>query len=150
MKLFDMSAPIILLGAALATEVHTNVHTQTHNQLSAPVVTVLSGQSGLGVGGHAHFGGIGSLEAHYGLSRGYSEWTYSLLPKFGLSVADHFRELPQTLQFSMGLQALVSYQNYVLGMEYWHLSNGDMLGLAWSDKPNIGLDVLVVQAGYQF
>lgn len=146
----ELSSAVLLAGAMLATEVRTNVASDTYSQLDTPLVTFLSSREGFGYGLKATPAKMGAIEAHYAISTQQGEWAYSVLPKFGLSYADGYHELPQTVQFSMGLQGLVSYGHVVVGLEYWHQSNGDGLGLAFSDKQNIGLDIITLQTGWRF
>lgn len=146
----EMSSVVLLVGAMLASEARTNVASDTYNQLAQPVVTVLSSREGFGVGVKVSPARLGAIEGHYALTYQHNDWAYSLLPKFGVSYADNVKELPQTVQFSMGMQGLVSYRSVVAGVEYWHMSNGDSLHMAWSSKQNIGLDLIVLQVGYQF
>lgn len=146
----ELSSAVLLAGAMLASEARTNVASDTASRLDAPLVTWLSSRDGFGIGAKATPAGIGAIEGHYAISTQRGAWAYSLLPKFGLSYADGYHELPQGAQFSMGLQGLVSYHHFVIGLEYWHMSNGDGLGLGLSDGQNIGLDLAVIQAGWQF
>jgi len=147
----ELSAGVLLLGLLSATELHTNVSSDTYQKLSrGPALTWLSDRRGLGMGINAAAAGLASVDAHYSVSHETGPYVYTLSPFFGLSGAYQFHELPQGIQFSMGLQGLVSYRAMTLGVQYWHMSNGSALGLALTDVQNIGLDLLSVQLGYSY
>jgi hypothetical protein len=146
----ELSSIALLLGAMVASEARTSVAPATEARLTQPLLTVLTLSPGWGVGLKGSPVGLGALEGHYSLDSVQGDWAYRLVPKFGMSYADGMKELPQQVQFSMSLQGLVSYSHYVAGVEYWHMSNGSALGLNWSEGQNIGLDLFVLQGGYQF
>lgn len=146
----ELASAVILVGAMLATEARTNVASDTYNQLAQPVVTLLSSRDGWGVGVKVSPARLGAVEAHYAMTGRGGDWAFSMLPKFGLSVADGVKELPQGVQFSMGLQGLISYRTMTIGVEYWHMSAGSAIGLAVTDKQNIGLDIIALQTGWTF
>ena len=147
----EMSTAILLLGAVTATELRTNVSHSTYQRLqSQPVASWLSHTKGLGIGINASTAGIGSVDAHYTLRGDQGPWMLGLSPFLGISYAYQLHELPQQVQFSMGLQGLVAYEHYTMSLQYWHMSDGDALGLAWSPRENIGLDLLTLQAGINY
>jgi len=139
-------APIALAGYLYASEVTTNVSKRTeHTTGQGAVATVLTCDRGLGLGVKGATNGLYAVEAHYGLKGELGSFSASLLPKAGLSYTDHtVKELPQTLQFSVGAQLLLGFEHYRAGVELWHLSNAGMT------QPNIGLNMVVIQAGWEF
>jgi hypothetical protein len=147
----ELASTVLLIGSLVATEARTNISHNTYERLlDNTVVSVLSNRDGFGVGANLSLARIGSIDAHYTVSMQSGSWAVSLSPFFGASYADSIRELPQTVQFSMGLQGLASYQSAVVSLQYWHMSCGSAIGLAWTDKQNIGLDLFALQAGWAF
>lgn len=139
-------APLVLLG--LATTMNVNALGHTHNSTNAngEMVEVMTCEKGIGMDLKASTAGLYGLGLQYGLTV-YEDLKFSVtvLPKAGLSYTDKPRkELPLTGQFEVGAQILVGYEDFRVGLEYWHLSNAGLR------QPNIGLDMLVVQTGWRF
>lgn len=135
-------APLILMGHMLTIE--TPWHQVKENQ-DGQVVEAMTCDKGLGFDVKASTSGFYGFGAQYGFKWEGEAWSFTFLPKAGLSYVDHpVYELPQRTQFEVGAQALVEYKRFVMGVEYWHLSNAGMT------KPNIGMDFLILQTGWRF
>ncbi len=144
--------PVVLMGYMLATDWHISPtkHTQT-DVPDAGFLEVMSCETGLGAGVKVSSSGFYGVDMQYGLTWHKEGFTASFIPKLGLSAVDHaVIELPQGVQFGLGAQILLGYGRYRAGLELWHLSNGSALGLAVTDKPNIGLNLPIVQIGMVF
>lgn len=135
-------APLVLMGYALTMQ--TSWH---HSEnVNAHMIEVQTCEKGLGMDAKASTAGLFGLGLQYGFTLVESEkFSLTFLPKAGLSYTTVPRsELPMTGQFEVGAQFLVGYEDFRVGLEYWHLSNAGL------QKPNIGLDMLVVQTGWRF
>ena len=154
MRLYECClAPVLLVGALLSTNVHISTPSKNQTQVDhAGILQALSGETGPGIGLKASTNGLFGLDLHYGLTwQPNQSWSLSMLPKLGISAtANEINELPQYVQFGLGLQILAGYEEYRLGLELWHLSNGSALGLNVSDRPNIGLNLPLLTIGKVF
>jgi len=135
-------APVILLAYALTMQTAAG----TNSNVNGYVAEVQTCSRGLGIDVKASTAGLYGLGLQYGIPivtvHGV---TLTVLPKAGLSgSSEPRRELPMGGQFEVGAQALLEYHKFVIGLEYWHLSNGGL------KSPNIGLDLLLFQTGYKF
>lgn len=147
----ELASTALLIGTLVATEARTNISHDTYTRLlNDTVISGLSNRQGFGLGANLSLARLGSMDLHYTVSIERGPWATSLSPFFGLSYADKIPELPQTVQFSMGIQGLVSYRSAIMSVQYWHMSNGSALGLALTEKQNIGLDLFILQAGWTF
>jgi hypothetical protein len=110
------------------------------------VVEIQSCESGLGLHGRIQTAGLYGLGLHYGFTKEIDDhWRVTFQPRAGLSYTGEARyELPATHQFELGAQLLVGYDQFRVGIDYWHLSNAGLV------KPNIGLDMIGVVAGWAF
>lgn len=100
-----------------------------------------------GLGGHVKgtSSGLYALGIHYGFTGEMGNFSATFQPRMGLSATDHTnRNLPQTVQFEVGLQFLVGYEQYRIALDYWHLSNAGVT------QPNIGMDMLGILGGITF
>ena len=135
-------APLILAGYMLTLQPN-QYHTSNVDGAS---VEVQSCEVGLGAHVKAVSSGLLGAGLHWGwqvVQEG--PWSLTVQPKAGLSYTTTPRwELPATGQFELGLGVLVGYEDWRVGVEYWHLSNA---GLA---KPNIGLDMVGLTVGQRF
>lgn len=150
MKVRELStlclAPIALVGYLTASEVTTKVSDRTqHTTGEGALLELMTCDRGWGAGLKASTNGLYAIDAHYGVKGTAGPWSISLLPKGGISVTDHtVKELPQTVQFSVGAQLLAGYESFLVGAELWHLSNAGLTA------PNIGLNMVAVQIGWRF
>jgi hypothetical protein len=135
-------APVLLLGYALTME--TSWHKTTN--VDGVVIEAMTCEKGLGMDFKASTAGLYGLGLQYGLTVFEGEkFSLTFLPKAGLSYSSVQRkEIPMQGQFEVGAQFLGGYENYRMGLEYWHLSNAGL------QEPNIGLDMLVIQTGWRF
>ena len=146
-------APVLLAGALFSTDVHFSTHSKNKTELDhAGIVQVMSCETGPGIGLKASTNGLYGLDLQYGLTyKPNATWSLSVIPKLGLSATSQaVKELPQYVQFGLGLQLLMGYDEYRIGLEVWHLSNGSALGLNVSDRPNIGLNLPLLTIGKVF
>lgn len=154
MKLYEFClVPVLLAGVLFSTDVHFSTHSKNKTELDhAGIVQVMSCETGPGIGLKASTNGLYGLDLQYGLTwQPAASWSLSVLPKLGLSAtSQEVKELPQYVQFGLGIQLLVGYEEYRLGLEVWHLSNGSALGLNVSDRPNIGLNLPLLTIGKVF
>ena len=139
-------APIALVGYLYASDMTTHVSKATQEHTGqGTIVSLLSSDSGWGMDVKASTNGLYAVDVQYGLKAETGPWSIAVLPKAGVSVTDHpVRELPQTVQFSVGAQVLGGYDHLRVGVELWHLSNAGMT------SPNIGLNMVALQAGWRF
>jgi len=144
-------APVALAGYLSATDFHFKA-TKHHTSIGdSAAVELMTCETGAGLGVKASSNGLFGLDLQYGLTWKGEQWSLSFIPKFGLSAtASPVQELPQGVQFGLGAQILFGYDHYRIGIELWHLSDGSALGLNVSDKPNIGLNLPIIQVGYAF
>lgn len=141
MKLRVCLAPVVLIGYMMSME--TSWHQTT--DVSAPMLEVQTCERGFGLDAKASSAGFYGLGSQYGFQWQSSDWSLGLIPKAGLSYVDHPEpSLPLRTQFELGLQVLGGYQQTRIGLEYWHLSNAGLR------SPNIGMDFLILQAGWAF
>ena len=146
-------APVLLAGALFSTDVHFSTPSKNKTEIdNAGVVQAMTCETGPGIGLKASTTGLYGLDLQYGLTyKPNATWSLSVLPKLGLSATHQaVKELPQYVQFGLGIQLLLGYEEYRLGIELWHLSNGSALGLNVSDKPNIGLNLPLLTIGKVF
>lgn len=136
-------APLILVGYALTMHMQP---VRKPADVSAPVVEVQTCERGAGLALKASGAGLFGLSAQYGVPLYTGERaSVTLSPKMGLSYAsENYRELPMRGQFEVGAQLLLGWDQFRVGVEYWHLSNAGL------QQPNIGLDMLIVQTGWAF
>ena len=103
------------------------------------------------LGAHLKGGEAGWIAGglHYGFTWHPAEqWALTLQPKFGLSYSNHIHHLNhvrQITKFELGIGAMVTYQHFIIGVGYTHMSNGQ--GFVPS---NIGADLGEFSAGYSF
>lgn len=139
-------APVILIGLLSTIIMPThggNITPASH--FTSGVFEAQTCQQGLGVNARATGTGIYSVGAQYGFYTERGAWSASLTPSVGGSyVSRDYYELPSRTNFSLSLQALIGYERYRVGVEYWHLSNGGTRG------QNIGLDLMSALAGVTF
>jgi hypothetical protein len=112
---------------------------------NGPILEVQSCERGLG--GHVKVTsrGLYAVGFQYGLGTELGPVSVTLQPRMGFSATDHTnRNLPQGVQFEVGLQFLIGIEQYRLALDYWHLSNAGIT------DPNIGMDLLGVLVGYAF
>ena len=153
MKLYELClTPVLLIGMLSTVELHSHVSKQTQQTAGhGAMLEVLTCAQGLGMGLKTSSNGLHAIEGIYGMQRQLGAFSVGLIPKIGASFTSHeVKELPQEVQFSLGLQFLLGYERLRVGLEYWHMSNGSALGLNVSDKPNIGLDLVSIQTGFSF
>lgn len=153
MKLYEFCiAPVVLAGLLLSTNLHVSTSSKNKTEVdNAGVVQVMTCETGLGVGAKASTNGLYGLDLQYGITYNAGSYTLSAIPKLGLSAtSQEVKELPQYVQFGLGVQFLLGYEEYRVGVELWHLSNGSALGLNVSDKPNIGLNLPLLTIGKVF
>lgn len=135
-------APVVLLGYALTMQT-ANHKTAT---VDGVVLEAMTCEKGLGLDAKVSSAGLYGFGLQYGIPLvETSPITLTFLPKGGLSYTSVERkELPATAQFEVGAQFLLGYEQFRVGLEYWHLSNAGM------QEPNIGLDMLIIQTGWRF
>lgn len=147
MKLYDLClAPVILAGVVSLSDVTTKVSKHTARTTGqGELIQVMTCDKGWGLDAKAATSGLYAIDLQYGAKLELGKFSLNLIPKGGISYTDHtVRELPQTVQFSVGAQFLVGYDHYRAGIELWHLSN------AGFTAPNIGLNVIAITAGWSF
>ena len=144
--------PVLLAGLLVATDLHLTKESKDKTDIgNAAIVQAMTCESGLGVGVKASTNGLYGIDLQYGLTWHNERYTVSFIPKLGLSAtSNEVKELPQYVQFGLGAQVMLGYEDYRLGLELWHLSNGSALGLNVSDKPNIGLNLPLLTIGKVF
>jgi hypothetical protein len=132
----------MLMGYALT--VQTPFH-KTAN-VDGVVIEAMTCEQGIGLNAKASSAGLFGFGLQYGLPLlENTPVTLTVLPKAGLSYTTIERkELPMTGQFEVGAQLLAGYGKFRAGLEYWHLSNAGL------QDPNTGLDMLILQTGWQF
>lgn len=153
MKLYELClTPILLAGMLLATDLHITTQSKDKTDIgNAGVIQAMTCETGIGMDIKASNNGLYGLDAQYGITYKQGNLSVSFIPKLGLSITDHYvKELPQGVQFGLGAQVLLGYERYRVGMELWHMSNGSALGLNFSDKPNIGLNLPILTVGIVF
>ena len=139
-------APLVLLGLASTMSVNALGHSHNTTNADGIVVEAMTCEKGIGLDAKVSTAGLYGVGLQYGVTL-YEEGKISLtfLTKAGLSYTDKPRkELPLQGQFEVGGQILVGYEDFKVGLEYWHLSNAGI------QQPNIGLDMLVIQTGWRF
>lgn len=135
-------APLIMAGYLFT--VQTSWH---HSEnVSAPYLEVQTCESGMGAHVKASAAGLYGAGIHYGFTHEFNEkWRITFQPKGGASYADHpIHELPLRTQFEVGAGVLVGYEQFRMGIEYWHLSNAGLR------DPNIGVDMIGLTTGWTF
>lgn len=134
-------APLLLIGYLFTMQ--TPWH-QT-SVVTAPMVEVQTCETGWGLDAKASTAGFYGVGGQYGWQWTQEHYRLGLLPKVGFSAVDHPEPaLPLGTQFEVGLQVLGGYDQWRMGIEYWHLSNAGL------KSPNIGMDFLVLQTGVAF
>ena len=134
-------APLVLVGSLTTVQTSWH-HTASHD---GAVVEVQTCERGLGLHAKAATSGLYALGAQYGFAWQSGPWSATIQPSAGLSYADHpVHALPLRTQFEVGLSAFVGYRDWRVGVSYWHLSNAGL------KTPNIGLDLIAIQAGWVF
>lgn len=136
--------PLVLIG--YASSIQTVWHSS--EDISGPYVEVQTCKDHLG----AHVKGaqgFATMGIHYGFTWViYDTITITIQPQGGLGYSNTIHpttRVRQITKFEAGLQVSVSYEKYVLGVEYTHMSNGRGV-----DPTNAGQDLWGVQVGYQF
>jgi hypothetical protein len=139
-------APVVLVGYLMSTDFHFRPATERQTGVnSAAMVEVQTCERGLGAEVKAATNGLYGAGLQYGFQYTTGPYVVSVIPKAGLSYTDRtVYELPQTVQFGIGLQMLFGYRDFRVGAEFWHLSNAGMTA------PNIGLNLPIVQIGWVF
>lgn len=139
--------PVLLAGYMLTQSFSPTGDHAFNNQtnLDGLVVEAMTCEKGWGTDFKASTNGLYGIGAQYGLQYAHDRYSITILPKGGLSYVDHpVRELPQRTQFEVGAQLLLGYDQARVGIEYWHLSNAGMT------YPNIGVNMVILQAGWSF
>ena len=136
-------APIMLIGYALTMHLQP---VRKPADVSAPVIEVQTCERGAGLVAKASAAGLFGFGLQYGVPLYTGERASATFsPKMGLSYAsENYRELPMRGQFEVGAQLLLGWNQFRVGVEYWHLSNAGL------QQPNIGLDMLILQTGLVF
>ena len=133
--------PVLLIGVLLP--VSTSWHTSSVG--GGAMIEVQSCDRGLGVQSWASSDGLYGMGAQYGLQYRSERASLTLTPSAGLSYVDHAaRNLPQRVQFVLGLQAVAGWEDYRVSVGYRHLSNAGLT------SPNVGEDLLSLQVGQVF
>ena len=132
-------APLILAGYMLTLQPN-QYHT---SEVDGASVEVQSCEVGLGAHGKAVSSGLLGAGLHWGWQVAQEgPWSLLVQPKAGLSyTTTPRRELPATGQFELGMGVLVGYEEWRVGLEYWHLSCANLCA------PNIGLDMVGLTFG---
>lgn len=134
-------APLMLVGYLLSVNPWGN----PTPHVSASFVEVQSCPVGLGFEAKASSAGFYGAGVQYGWQWTVDRMTIGLLPKAGLAYVDHeVYGLPLRTPFGVGGQALLGYDRWLAGVEYWHLSNAGL------EQPNIGMDFIIAQLGVRF
>lgn len=134
-------APVVLIGSLFT--VQTSWHHTTN--MDGSLVEVQTCESGLGLQAKASSSGLVGIGVQYGLQKQWGSWSLTLQPSAGFSqTINPVKELPASTQFELGLGLLGGYQQWRVGIEYWHLSCGGLC------EPNIGLDLLALKTGWVF
>lgn len=134
-------APLVLVGYLFTLQ--TSSHHST--MMNGAQIDVQTCESGLGLHAKATTSGLYSTGLHYGLTGEWGNYSVTLQPRVGFSVADRpVYELPSQVQFELGQQLILGYGDFRLAVEYWHLSN------AYTKAPNIGMDFIILSSGWRF
>lgn len=143
-------APVVLIGSLSPTNLIGSHKTQ--GLPGAAILEVQTCDTGLGLDAKAGTNGLYGADIQYGFTfEPARPFRVSFIPKLGVSYADHpILEVPQRTQFGLGAQILLGYEDFRIGLEWWHLSNGSGLGLNVSDRPNYGLNLIALQTGWVF
>jgi hypothetical protein len=144
-------APVILIGYLSHIQVASPVLKNSTFE-NATMIEVQTCDKGIGFEAKAATNGLYGAGFQYGFKfEPVEKFSITVTPKFGMSYVDHpVRELPQRTQFGLGGQVLFGYENFRVGLEWWHMSNGSALGLNATEKKNIGLDLIAIQTGWVF
>lgn len=135
---FVCLVPVLFIGVLLP--VSTSWHTSSVD--GGAMVEVQSCDRGLGVQSWASSAGLYGTGVQYGLQYRSERASLTITPSAGLSYVDHAaHNLPQRVQFVLGLQALAGWDDYRLSVGYRHLSNAGLT------SPNVGEDLLSLQVG---
>ena len=134
-------APLLLAGYAMTMNSSWH-HGPNEN---GAIVEIQSCERGPAVHARMTTSGLYAAGLHYGLGTEVGPLTLTFQPRAGFSYVDHTNvNLPMGTQFELGLQGLVGYDRYRLGVDYWHMSNAGL------KKPNIGMDMLSLMVGVTF
>lgn len=144
-------APVVLVGYLMHQQVASPVIKNSTIE-NATMIEVQTCEKGFGVDAKAATNGLYGAGIQYGFKfEPVDKFSVIFIPKFGMSYVDHpVRELPQRTQFGLGAQVLFGYEQFRVGLELWHISNGAGLGLNVSEKQNIGADMIAIQTGWVF
>lgn len=140
-------APLLLVG--VMSGVQTSWHHHEHNPQGEilEVHSCLVGPSLVGT--LAPSSGLYGLGLEWGFNAFLGPFSVGFAPQVGISHASQsYRELPMVTQFEVGGWVYGSYERFVMGLKYWHMSNAGMHST--ERRPNTGLDVLAVMGGWVF
>lgn len=141
-------APIVLIGQLFTQSwSFTGPHEFNHQtNLDGQVIEVQTCETGAGVVVNAATNGLYGAGVQYGFTAELGKWRATLQPQFGASYVDHpLRELPRRTQFEVGAELLLGYEQYRLGVKYWHMSNG-----GGHTSNNIGVNLIAIMGGWAF
>ena len=144
-------APVVLVGYMTHQHVASPMIKNSTVE-NAVMIEAQTCETGIGLDVKAATNGMYGAGLQYGLKfEPVEKFSVGVIPKFGMSYVDHtVRELPQRAQFGLGVQVLLGYEQFRVGLEWWHMSNGAGLGLNVSEKQNIGADMIAIQTGWVF
>jgi hypothetical protein len=134
-------APLILAGYLLT--LHPNASHVT--SFDEPMLEAQTCESGAGLDAKITASGLSSLQAQYGFAFTGEQWRLILTPKAGGALLPHHvPELTSPLNFSLGFQTTLGYEQGRLSLEYWHQSNAHL------GSSNAGLDLIALMGGWSF
>lgn len=145
-------APVVLAGYMVATDFHFKESKHKTSVDNAQVFSAQTCEKGWGLEAKATTNGLYGGGLQYGFKfEPAQDFSLTLTPKFGVSYADRpVVELPQRTQFGLGGAIMGGYKDMRLSVELWHLSNGSALGLNTDNGSNIGMNLVLIQAGWAF
>lgn len=134
-------APLILAGQLFTVTVPGHV-----SDLNGQYVEVQTCERGVGLHAKAATNGLFAFGLHYGFKIvDADKFSITFQPKAGLSYTTVERpELPLQGQFEVGAGLVFGYDQFRVGVEYWHLSNAGL------EQPNIGVDMIGITTGWRF
>lgn len=146
-------APVLMAGYMVSTNLPLDRATKYENTVgNAAIVSIQTCDRGWGINAKATTSGLYGSEVQYAFKfEPTPAYSVTLSPRLGVSYVDHpVVQLPQRTQFGLGGQVMFGYEDFRVGVEFWHLSNGSALGLNVSDRPNIGMNMVTIQTGWVF
>lgn len=143
--------PVVLLGYAAMFGTHIDRYPF---EPYAPQLEIQTCQREFGGYINATPTGLYSGGLQYGFMHTIDDnWDVSFIPHFGLSHTDHIvAALPSYTQFDVGAGLYNTYKHIVIGLKVSHWSNGNAV-FNWADsagRQNIGINMAVLQVGWQF